>query len=253
MARLLLTIGTPAAKQATTDMNEPTDKQVLILGIGNILWADEGFGVRAVETLNQRYTFDDNVTLMDGGTQGIYLVQHVQAADYLVVFDAIDYGLPPGTLKCIEDEAVPQFIGAKKMSLHQTGFQEVLAMAQLLGDYPERLLLVGVQPEKLEDYGGSLRPVVRAQIDPAIDAALDWLGALGIAARPRATPLPEDARLTPPQIDLEPYERDRPPEEAAPRLGDARILARDDVRFDPKPVEFDGPRLSVCVDHRRDD
>ncbi len=234
-------------------MSQTNDKRVLILGIGNILWADEGFGVRAVEALNQRYTFDEQVELMDGGTQGIYLVQHVQAADILVVFDAIDYGLAPGTLRLIEDDAVPNFMGAKKMSLHQTGFQEVLAMAQLLGDYPERLLLVGVQPEELEDYGGSLRPVVRAQIEPAIDAALDWLAALGIAARPRQTPLPEDARLTPPQIDLEPYERERPPEHAAPRLGDARILAREDVRFDPKPVEFDGPRLSVCVDHRRDD
>jgi hydrogenase maturation protease len=100
---------------------------VLILGIGNLLWADEGFGVRAMEYLHTHYQFPDHVQLLDGGTQGIYLVQYVEEADILVVFDAIDYGLAPGTLKLIEDGEVPRFMGAKKMSLHQTGFQEVLA------------------------------------------------------------------------------------------------------------------------------
>ena len=89
-------------------MNE---KQVLILGIGNVLWADEGFGVRCVETLNQDYVFPDNVNMVDGGTQGIYLVQHVQQADVLVVFDAIDYGLPPGTLKKNLQRRCPQIHG----------------------------------------------------------------------------------------------------------------------------------------------
>ena len=109
------------------------DKQVLILGIGNVLWADEGFGIRVVETLNERFQFPDNVEVMDGGTQGIYLVQHVQKAGVLVVFDAIDYGLALGAMKQIYGDAVPKFMGAKKMSLHQTGFQEVLAMAELTG------------------------------------------------------------------------------------------------------------------------
>ena len=66
---------------------------VLILGIGNLLWADEGFGVRAVEALHRGWSFPDNVRLMDGGTQGIYLVQHIREADILVVFDAVDFGL----------------------------------------------------------------------------------------------------------------------------------------------------------------
>ncbi len=90
-------------------------KKTLILGIGNILWADEGFGVRAVEYLHQHYQFDDSVTLLDGGTQGIYLVQYVEEAEILVVFDAIDYGLEPGEIKLIEGDDVPKFMGAKKM------------------------------------------------------------------------------------------------------------------------------------------
>ena len=229
-------------------MTDCHDLSVLILGIGNVLWADEGFGVRCVETLHRRYSFPANVTLMDGGTQGIYLVQHVQAADVLVVFDAIDYGLEGGEMRLIEGNDVPNFMGAKKMSLHQTGFQEVLATSRLLGGYPEKLLLVGVQPTVLEDFGGSLQPVVKERIGPAIEVALAWLAALGIEAVKRDTPLPGGEALSPSELALEQYEAGRPPAEAACRVGDERILARGDIRFEPKRWIEDP--ISVDVDHR---
>ena len=95
--------------------------RIVVLGIGNLLWADEGFGVRCVEALHQRYTFADHVHVIDGGTQGLYLLPYVQEADRLLIFDAIDYGLAPGTLRLVRDDDVPRFMGAKKMSLHQTG------------------------------------------------------------------------------------------------------------------------------------
>ncbi len=231
-------------------MGEQIDeKSVLILGIGNVLWADEGFGVRCVEEINRQYVFPENVTLMDGGTQGIYLVQHVQAADVLVVFDAIDYGLEPGEMKLIHDDDVPNFMGAKKMSLHQTGFQEVLATSDLLGDYPEKLLLIGVQPEVLEDFGGSLRPVVKAQIRPAIETAVSYLEEMGMSIQKRETPLPEEEALSPSELALEQYEAGRPSPEEACRVGDERVLAMPDVEFDPKPSLIDNA-LSVDVDHR---
>ncbi|MDA9536918.1 hydrogenase formation protein HupD, partial [Bradyrhizobium sp. CCBAU 21362] len=122
------------------------DNRILVLGIGNILWADEGFGVRAVEEFHRRYAVPDNVTILDGGTQGLYLVNYLEEADRLIVFDAIDYGLEPGRLKLVRDDEVPRFTGAKKMSLHQTGFQEVISAADLLGRCPKHLVLIGCQP-----------------------------------------------------------------------------------------------------------
>jgi hydrogenase maturation protease len=78
--------------------NEPKPR-ILVLGIGNILWADEGFGVRAVEEFDRLWRAPDNVFVLDGGTQGLYLVQFVAEADHLIVFDAVDYGLAPGTTR----------------------------------------------------------------------------------------------------------------------------------------------------------
>lgn len=198
---------------------------ILVLGIGNLLWADEGFGVRAVEHLQRHYTFPDSVTLLDGGTQGLNLVAPVQAADVVVVLDAVDYGEAPGTLCRIYDDEVPSFMGARKMSLHQTGFQEVLAGAQLLGDYPEHLLLVGVQPAVLEDYGGSLSEPVRAQIEPAALAALDYLAGWNIHPEPRETGVcPEQASMPDGALDLHAYEAGRPAPEQAWRHGDPRFF-----------------------------
>jgi hydrogenase maturation protease len=218
---------------------------ILLLGIGNVLWADEGFGVRVIERLQRGYRFPDQVTVMDGGTQGVYLVEHVQAADVLIVFDAVDYGLPPGTLKRIENEDVPNFLGAKKMSLHQTGFQEVLAMAQMLGRYPKHLLLIGVQPEELDDYGGSLRPQVNAQIQPAIDMALGFLQAFGITAEPSDS----DADLADPVLNMQRYEQERPTAAEACRIGDDRVLQAEGFVLRP-PRAADARTVPVDVDYR---
>lgn len=225
--------------------------RTLILGIGNLLWADEGFGVRTVEHLNRYYEFEDSITLMDGGTQGIYLVQYVEQAEILVVFDAIDYGLEPGTLRLIEGDDVPRFMGAKKMSLHQTGFQEVLAMAEMLGRYPKHLLLVGVQPVQLEDYGGSLREKTRQQIEPAIEAALKWLIQFNIKATRRQQPLQHEQSLSGAEINIDNYESLRPSAEKACRIGDERVLKSPVYQVDYRPHPIDPEKTIRCdVDHR---
>jgi len=179
----------------------------LILGLGNLLWADEGFGVRAVEALDAQYRFPARVELMDGGTQGLFLLPWVRSARSLLIFDAIDYGLEPGTLRMIHGDDVPRFMGAKKMSMHQTGFQEVLASAQLSGAFPRRIALVGVQPLLLDDYGGSLTDLVKARIPDAISAGLTILRGWGIEAEARSGRASTASPFTHPSVALAAYEQ----------------------------------------------
>lgn len=197
---------------------------VLILGIGNVLWADEGFGVRCVETLARIRSLPDHVKLLDGGTQGLYLLPFLEEADVLLVFDAVDYGLQPGTLKIVEGDEVPRFLGAKKMSLHQTGFQEVIATSQLMGYCPETLILIGCQPEELEDYGGGLRDIVADQIMPAIEVGLQKLEPYGVHATAGET---ASDLLADQSIMRGAYEDGRPSEEEACRTGDDRFFPMD--------------------------
>lgn len=204
--------------------NAPGDN-VLVLGIGNVLWADEGFGVRLVEALQAGWDFAPPVQLVDGGTQGLYLLPLVQSATRLLILDAVDYGLPPGTLKRVENDDVPKFLGARKMSLHQTGFQEVLMLAQMTASFPREVVLIGCQPDELEDYGGSLRPAVKSALEEALAQAVACIDAWGGAPRRRDAPPAADDAVQAPSLAIEAYERGRPSAEAACRIGDARFMA----------------------------
>jgi hydrogenase maturation protease len=196
---------------------------VLVLGIGNLLWADEGFGVRAVEALHRRYRMPANVSLVDGGTQGMYLLGHVCASDSVLVLDAIDYKLPPGTLRVFRGDDVPVWSDTA-MSLHQATFQELLSLARLRGSFPARITLIGVQPDVLDDLGGSLSPRVRARLDEAVELAAAELRDWGVALALRADPPTEP--LSPGALAIHAYEAGRPSESAACRVGDARFLGR---------------------------
>ncbi len=182
----------------------------LVLGIGNLLWADEGFGVRCVESLNARYRFPERVRVMDGGTQGIFLLPWVRSASALLLLDAIDFGLPPATLKLIRGGDVPRFMGAKKVSMHQAGFQEVLSAAELSGELPRELALIGVQPGVLDDYGGSLTADVKAQIAPAVATACQVLREWGIEPTERAAAVTADELIGPEALAIGDYESGRP-------------------------------------------
>jgi len=196
---------------------------VLVLGIGNLLWADEGFGVRAVELLHQRWHLPERVSVVDGGTQGLYLLDQVCAAEQVLVLDAIDYQLPPGTLRVLRDAEVPVYSDAM-MSLHQASFMELLSLARLRGRFPSRITLIGVQPEVLDDLGGSLSPSVRARLDEAVSLAVAELAAWGVNAESRAEPPAEP--LSPGALAIHHYEAGRPSENEACRIGDARFMPR---------------------------
>lgn len=201
---------------------EPAPGSVLILGIGNLLWADEGFGVRCVEALHERYTLPHGVRLVDGGTQGLYLLDDVGTASHVLVFDAIDFGLEPGTLRVLRDAEVPEWTDTA-MSLHQASFQELLSLARLQGRFPQRITVIGVQPVQMDDLGGSLSPLVRQRVDEALPLALAELAAWGVTPQPRqatdtVVPLTHDALV------ISAYENQRPSAQAACRLGDARFI-----------------------------
>lgn len=200
-------------------MSDRTD--VMVLGIGNLLWADEGFGGRCLEALMQRFEFPPSVELLDGGTQGIYLANTIAAVNRLLVFDALDYGEEPGTVKVVRDAEVPKFHGVRKMSLHQTGFQEVLAATELLGSPPARVTLVGVQLENIDDFGGSLTPRVSQKLDEVLQLGLAELRTWGVEVKVRTVPLPSPL---PGGLDRNSYEALRPSTDVVCREGDARFL-----------------------------
>lgn len=138
--------------------------KILVLGLGNLLLQDEGAGVRAVERLRAHYTFPDNVIVLDGGTLGLDLLAYLEEATRAIVVDAVNAGKEPGALVRLVNDEIPAFLGPK-VSPHQVGLQDLLALAKLRGHFPEEVILWGVQTAHLEP-GLDLSPKVAAQIEP---------------------------------------------------------------------------------------
>ncbi len=141
--------------------------EILVLGIGTRLWSDEGVGPAIVERLSCEPDWTD-VEVLDGGTQGLYLLPLLQTARHLLVFDAVDFGAPPGAVRVLRDGEIPSHFGHRPLSLHQTAFTDVLAAAELTGQAPARVTLVGIQFERIEGWCEPMSEIVLAAIPQAI-------------------------------------------------------------------------------------
>jgi len=202
----------------------------VVLGVGNLLWADEGFGVRCVEALSDAWDLPDDVRVMDGGTLGLALVPELLDATHVLLFDAVAHSGEPGSLVVARDDEVPALMAGNKLSIHQVGMNDVLASLELLGHKPERLTVVGVRPVQLADYGGSLTDRVRQQVPVALGLGIEELRHWGIEVHERGDAPARDVVI--PAIAQERYESGRPSAEEACRIGDERFLSRRAARRD---------------------
>jgi hydrogenase maturation protease len=149
---------------------------ILVLGIGNALMNDDALGVTAVEELQERYTFPAGVTVVDGGTLGLDLLPMLEGVRKLLIIDAIDMGAAPGELFRLEGEAVPRAF-ASKLSVHQMGVQDLLAVAELQGHVPEELVVWGIQPGSIEmemRLTPAVADAVEALLEGVIRELTDW-------------------------------------------------------------------------------
>lgn len=143
--------------------------ETLILGVGNILLSDDGVGVRVVQKL-KALDLPQTVQVEDGGTCGLDLMQYLEGVSRLIVIDAADFKLPPGTIRRLEGADVPAFL-AQKISPHEINLPELLFSAKLTGIYPQQVIIFGVQPGSL-DTSLELTPPVAAQVDRLVDLVL---------------------------------------------------------------------------------
>jgi hydrogenase maturation protease len=159
--------------------------QITILGIGNILLTDEGFGVRVIEKLFEQYDFPDNVAIVDGGVLGIHLLGTLSKTRHLIVVDAVKNKQAPGTLYRLEKEELPERI-LMKNSLHQTDFLETLTLCQMIDKSPETIVVLGAEPEDIETHSVELTPVVAARVDETVSGVLQELDRLGVSYQKRS-------------------------------------------------------------------
>jgi hydrogenase maturation protease len=136
--------------------------QILVLGIGNTLLADDGVGVRVVESLRGDPDLAQS-RLIDGGVTSFFsLLSDLEDAQAMLVVDAADLEAVAGTVSVFESGEMDRFIRRTRgRSVHEIGLADLMDMARLHGCLPPQRALVCVQPERI-DWGDALSPAVEA-------------------------------------------------------------------------------------------
>lgn len=145
-------------------------KSVLVLGIGNLVMGDDGVGVMVVQQLQRKYRFADNVEIVDGGTLGLDLLPKLENVTHLIMVDAVETGQKSGTCVRLCGQELPIALQTK-VSPHQMGLKDLLAVSELMGHVPKEMVLIGVQPGSHEMTIG-LTAEVEAQLETLVSSVL---------------------------------------------------------------------------------
>ena len=146
--------------------------------------SDDGVGVKVIQHLGEHYLFPPDVILFDGGTLGLDLLPQLEGIDRLLIVDAIETGKPPGTLAKMTGDDIPVAMETK-LSPHQMGLKDLLAVAMLQGIKPPEMVLLGIQPENI-DLGMDLSPKVGARFDELVQSVIKELESWDIKVEPHA-------------------------------------------------------------------
>ncbi len=155
--------------------------KILILGIGNILFADEGIGVHMVNYIQQKYRFDTEhqVDLLDGGTLAQHLIPIIVQYDYLIIIDTVNApGVEAGEVYFFDFEAVPSGVDWQG-SAHEVEMLQTLTMMDLVGDRPTTKI-IGIVPTIIEPIEFSLSEGVEKAVPVAEQTLIKHLKSLGI-------------------------------------------------------------------------
>ena len=116
----------------------------LVLGLGNLLMNDDAAGLHAVYALQKIFPERADFMILDGGTLGLDLLGQVEWADKLLILDAVDIGVAPGTVIRLDGDDIKPVLETK-VSPHQVGLADLLAAADLIAESPRTVTLLGIQ------------------------------------------------------------------------------------------------------------
>jgi len=143
--------------------------KLTVLGIGNILMSDDGVGVRVMEAVRDAREWGQDVEFIDGGAGGLGLLNVIEDAQAMIVFDAADMGLSAGQFRVITPEQASADTQGR-ISMHDAPFLETLALCEQFFRRPEEVLILAIQP-KIVDFGRGFSDELTAAFDGIVGVA----------------------------------------------------------------------------------
>lgn len=162
--------------------------KIAVLGIGNVLVGDDGFGPYVIETFRSQYEVAPNVDIADVGTPGLDLVPHLAGFDAVIIVDTVKANARPGTLLLYTREQIMAHLPNPRLTPHDPGLKDTLLMMQLTGTCPSDITLIGCVPEAVHT-STEMSESVRAAVPSAVAQIEVALAMLGHPPVKRAEPL----------------------------------------------------------------
>jgi len=145
-------------------------KKTFVLGLGNILFKDEGIGVHAVEEL-EKYNLGENCELIDGGTAPLDCLPEPFKTNKLIIIDAVYGHKAPGTIYRFTPDDIAPELHSHALSLHQVGVLELLEIAKKTGPLAYDVVIIGIEPKEIE-LGIELTQCLRDKMPKIVDVIL---------------------------------------------------------------------------------
>lgn len=139
----------------------------VVIGMGNPLMSDEGIGIRVLEQLRTR-ALPDDVEVMDLGTYGMAVLHAIAGRRRAIFIDCACMGEAPGTLRRFTPDEVSSTKLQTRLSLHEGDLLHTLSLSRSLGECPDDVVILGIEPEGMEP-GDALSPVLARNLQAYTD------------------------------------------------------------------------------------
>ncbi|KUO39730.1 MAG: hypothetical protein AVW06_03355 [Hadesarchaea archaeon DG-33-1] len=149
--------------------------KIVVMGCGNLLLKDEGFGVHVAREL-QKMKLPENVKVLDCGTGGLAILDMLREADRTIIVDAMKLGLKPGTVKIFDMKDLPA-PSAFPSSAHELDLVAALRVGEELQSLPDEVTVIGAEVKKADEFGADLSEELRKSKDEVIKTILNMLSA----------------------------------------------------------------------------
>lgn len=146
--------------------------RIAVMGVGNILMTDDGVGVHAVKALRNQKLPPDIITI-DAGTSLLDAIQFLEEVDLLIIIDAIHGDGSPGTIYQLSLEDISTK-SKRCFSTHHIGVLDALKISKLIGNLPDEIIILGVEPKKI-DIGENLSPIIFEKIEDIINIIMNLI------------------------------------------------------------------------------
>ncbi|HEY0306646.1 MAG TPA: hydrogenase maturation protease [Acidobacteriaceae bacterium] len=169
----------------------PKLSQVAVIGLGNVFLGDDGFGPLAIEMFRCEYECEASVEVSDLGTPGLDLAPYLYDRELVVIVDAVQAGLEPGTLSVFREDDFVSSRAKLRITGHDPGLWEALAHLRMAGHAPSELVVIGMTPASCR-FGEGINASVMASALEAATAIARLLTQRGVACQQRTSAVQPD-------------------------------------------------------------